>query len=498
MITIPSAIGEILRPVLAVQPDRLALIAPDRSLTYAELDAAADRAAGALLALGVSSGDRVAVSLPNDTRIVALFHAAMRLGAVWVGVNQALAAPERHTITSHSQARVFIGGVTGEAPAQTRVASEAEWSALVAAADPVAEHTPVDPHAPAGIAYTSGTTGRQKGVVHSQHNLLVPGAMLIATRGWSHTMRKADCLPMTILNMQVLSTLTTCQAGATAIISEVRDARRIVAWLAEHRAQVWNGVPPMLYDMAHDPSIAPDALRFLDELWSGGDNLSEDIRAAFTAKFGKPILGTYGLTEAPTIVAIDPPSGGHLPNESGAVLPHLRIVIEPTDVDDNDVGELCVAAATDGPYAGLYTPMLGYLDDPEETTATLRDGLLHTGDIGRVTEAGRISVRDRRKLVIVRGGANIYPAEVEGVIRSFPGVRGVAVTPVADERLGARVGAVVEVDGDAVNVEALTQHCAAALARYKVPERWHLTTMPLPRNAMGKIDRSSLGRLLTL
>jgi long-chain acyl-CoA synthetase len=497
MITVPNTIGEILRPVLALQADRLALVAPDRSLTYAELDAEADRAAGALVALGVCAGDRVAVSLPNDTRIVVLFHAAMRVGAVWVGVNRALAGPERHTITAHSRARVLIGGTAGDAPAGTRMVSESDWSALVTAAEPVSEHARVDPHAPAGIAYTSGTTGRPKGVVHSQHNLLVPGAVLIATRGWNHTMRKADCLPMTILNMQVLSTLTTCQAGATAVISDARDARRIVAWLGDHRPHVWNGVPSMLYDMARDRSIAPDAMSFLDELWSGGDTLNDDIRTAFTAKFGVPILGTYGLTEAPTIVAIDPPSGGNAPGEAGVVLPHLRIVVEPTDLTDQDVGELCVAAATDGPYAGLYTPMLGYLDDPEATAATLRDGVLHTGDIGRVSETGWVSVRDRRKLVIVRGGANIYPAEVEGVIRAFPGVRAVVVTPVPDERLGARVGAVVEVEGDGVNVAALTDHCAAALARYKVPERWHLTVTPLPRNAMGKIDRSGVRELLT-
>jgi long-chain acyl-CoA synthetase len=196
------------------------------------------------------------------------------------------------------------------------------------------------------------------------------------------------------------------------------------------------------------------------------------VRAEFTAKFDRELVSTYGLTEAPSVVAIDPPAGGSAPDQSGLVLPHLRIVVEATTLDDDDDeggGELCLAAATEGPYAGLYRPMLSYLDDPGETQAALRNGVVHTGDLGRVSPDGHLTVRDRRKLVIMRGGANVYPAEVESVIRTFPGVRAVAVTGVADDRLGARVGAVVEDEDDRRRGDQSALRARAG--RYKVPER---------------------------
>lgn len=495
---VPAGIATVLDDILEVDPDRPALVAPDRSLSYGELDVEADRAAAALRSLGVRPGDRVGVCLPNDSRIVVLFHGAMRLGAVWVGLNATLAAREQAAILDDCRARLSIG-VTEPAGDRTALTA-AEWAAGLSAAEPQGRPPAVDPHAPAAIAYTSGTTGRPKGVVHSQHNLLLPGTVLVATRGYGSSLRKADSLPLTILNLQVLSTLLTAQAGGTSVIRDMADARTIASWLQDSGATVWNGVPPQLYDMANDPAIEAASLAGLREVWSGGDNLSEEIRAAFTAKFAPPLCGTYGLTEAPTVVAIEGREGVHRPGFSGTVLPHLRVTAlsesgEP--VPEPEMGELCVRSADEGPFAGLYTPMLGYWEDPRSTEEVLAGGVLHTGDIGVVTADGQISVHDRRKLVIVRGGANVYPAEVERVLRSAPGVAAAAVLGVPDDRLGARVAAVVQLtEPGAAQTEDLRESCRAQLARYKVPERWHLTTTPLPRNAMGKVDRPRLGELL--
>lgn len=504
-------VAAVLQRVLDHEPDRAALVAPDRTLTYTELDDEAARAAGALIDLGLRPGDRIAVRLPNDSRIVSLFHAAMRLGGVWVGVSRALAAAEQQEILRHCGARLAIGCLgAGAAAGPLAMLSESAWQEALGAARPARGLPDVDPHAPAAIAYTSGTTGRPKGAVHSQHNLLVPGAVLSATRGYGHALRKADSLPMTILNMLVLSTLLTSQAGGTAVISDIRDARRIVAWLRETGATVWNGVPPMLYDMAHDNDIGKDALDGLTEVWSGGDNLSEDIRAAVARKFGRRIIGTYGLTEAPTVVAIEDPGAEHVPGGSGTVLPHLEVftrtiadgAVPSRAVRDGavptDHGELCVTAAWTGGYAGLYTPMLGYWQDPPATAKALRDGALHTGDLGHVDVTGQVFIRDRRSLVIVRGGANVYPAEVERVIGSCAGVVAVAVLGIPDDRLGSRVAAVVQVSAGATAwPDRLREHCLGLLARYKVPERWQITAEPLPRNAMGKIDRPRLAAAFT-
>jgi long-chain acyl-CoA synthetase len=494
------SIAGVLGPALAEDPDRTALVAPDLTLSYAELDAATAQAAGALRELGVRPGDRIGVGLPNDSRIVVLFHAAMRLGAVWVGISQQLAPPEQAALLDHCGASLTIGvagplpdaglphaerGRAGRpGPGRVPALRPAEWTDAVRAARPVGP-VPVDPGAPAAIAYTSGTTGRPKGVVHSQHNLLVPGAVLVATRGYDSSLRKADSLPMTILNLLVLSTLLTSQARGTAVISDARSAREVVRWLRETRATVWNGVPALLYDMARDPAIAASALDGLIEVWSGGDNLSEEIRAAFCNRFSPSLAGTYGLTEAPTVVAIEDRGEPHSPGCSGPVLPHLSVREDPG-------GELCVGGRADGPWAGLYTPMLGYLNAPEETAQALHEGVLRTGDVGRVNERGEVFVTDRRKLVIVRGGANVYPAEVERIIAGYRGVRACAVFGTPDERLGARITAVVQAQDAGLDLDGLRLHCRERLARYKVPEDWRVTTDALPRNPMGKLDRPAI------
>jgi acyl-CoA synthetase (AMP-forming)/AMP-acid ligase II len=157
------------------------------------------------------------------------------------------------------------------------------------------------------------------------------------------------------------------------------------------------------------------------------------------------------------------------------------------------VGTITVRAADSGPWAGLYSPMLGYLGMEEATSDALRADTLVTGDVGFLDDSGRLFVTDRRNALIVRGGANVYPAEVERVLLLVPGVEGAAVVGVADARLGQRVAAAVELDPDArIDKATLAEFCAGELARYKVPERWAFAE--LPRNAMGKIIRDQVER----
>ncbi len=196
---------------LAADPTREALVTRSRRLSYADLDAEADRAAHALRDLGVRTGDRVAATLPNDADVVVAFHGAMRLGAVWLGINRALAAPEKRFQLEDSGASIYL---TEDEPVDVshaptwkmstgsmggaRGVGVGEWrEAVAAAADGGSIGVDVDPLAPAGIAYTSGTTGRPKGAVHSQHGLLTPGAVLAESRGYGPDLRKGDCFPFT-------------------------------------------------------------------------------------------------------------------------------------------------------------------------------------------------------------------------------------------------------------------------------------------------------------
>jgi long-chain acyl-CoA synthetase len=331
--------------------------------------------------------------------------------------------------------------------------------------------------------------------VHSQHNLLLPGAVLIATRGYGPELRKGDCFPFTILNMAVLTTLLVSQAGGTSIVMDRIDAVGVAEWIRRERVTTWNGPPALLHSLAHLDEIDPSDLASLREVWTGGADCPEAIRAAFDARFGLPVLATYGLSEAPTVVAIDSPSGDdHVPAASGRPLPHLAVRIAGEDgasLPAGQAGEICIGAAD-----GRYRTMLGYWERPDATAETLRGGELHTGDIGFLDDDGVLHVRDRKSLVILRGGANVYPAEVERVLLEHPAVESGAVLGVPDERLGERVAAVVQPPaGTAVDVDDVRAHLLANLARYKVPEQIAVVEA-LPRNAMGKIVRTGLPALL--
>lgn len=500
-------IGAIFDRVVSTDPDREALVTRRERWSYRELDDACARAAGVLASQGIGPGDRVAAILPNEADIVIAFHGAMRLGAIWVGINQALAPPEQAFLLADSRAQLLLGDAdTIEALGSHRagladlrvIMDEAEWRSTVDGAQPLRDLAPPDPAAPAGLAYTSGTTGRPKGAIHTQHNLLVPGAVLTHSRGYGADLRKGDCLPLTILNMMVLTTLLAAQAGGTTVIMDQMYAEGVADWIEREQVTVWNGPPPILHNLVHH-DVDPSALATLREVWSGGAGLPETLRSSFGEKFGLEIIGTYGLSEAPTVVSIDPPDGHHRTGASGQVLAHLDVRILDDDgapVSSGEVGEICLAPRTDGPFAGRYRPPLGYWDRPEPTASLLAGDVVHTGDVGLLDEDDWLHIRDRKNLVVIRGGVNVYPAEVERVLDAIDGIAASAVTGLADDRLGQRVVAVVEVEpGSVIGVDEIRQRCSAELARYKVPEEITLSSV-LPRNAMGKIDRTAVAALV--
>ncbi|HEY2430084.1 MAG TPA: long-chain fatty acid--CoA ligase, partial [Acidimicrobiales bacterium] len=321
MAMIPRSVAEVFDPVVAADPGREALVTRRGRWSYAELDDLADRAAHALLALGVGPGDRVAAALPNDIDIVAAFHGAMRMGAVWVGVNRALAPGEMAYIVDDAGASLLLcdvdlGNVAG---VRRAVAGhpDGDWDQALSTAPAGRPDVRIDPWAPAAIAYTSGTTGFPKGATHSQYNLVLPGAVAVASRGYGPGLRKGDCLPLTILNLQVLTTVLVAQAGGCAVIMHRTDAAGVAEWIRAERVTTWNGPPALLHDLATSPDITAGDLASLDEVWSGGADCPEALREAFERKFGQPVLATYGLTEAPTLVTIDERLGGHVPGASG-------------------------------------------------------------------------------------------------------------------------------------------------------------------------------------
>ena len=502
---IPSSVGNVLERALQRDPGREALVCADARLTYEELDREVDRAAGALAANGVKRDDVVAVSLPNASDVVITFHALARLGAIWVGLNRNLATPEKRFILRDAEARLLLAspdvadGLSrssdGDSTSPVIVVGGGadSWRDMVEGSQTSYRRPTRRATDPAGIAYTSGTTGRPKGVVHTHQNLLLPGAMLVRARNFGPDLRKGDCAALTILNMQVTSTLLVAQAGGTQIVMDRVDPAGVATWIRNEAVNSWFGVPTILEGLVRAEEIAGEQLESLTDVWTGGTYLPESIREAFERRFACRVSATYGLTEAPTVVTIEDPCEVRAPGCSGSPLPHLVVEIRDGSkvLPVGETGEVTVRARTVGPWAHLYRPMLGYLGHPESTAETIRDGVLYTGDVGYLDAGGRLFVRDRRNVLILRGGANVYPAEIERVLLEIPGVSGAAVLGVPDERLGQRVAAAVEADeGCTLAVDTLSSHCAAQLARYKVPDFWRIGT--LPRNAMGKVVRTQL------
>lgn len=504
----PQCVAAVLDPILRSDPDRPALVGRSGRLSYAELDRAVDATAAALAEMGVERFDRVAACLPNDVDIVVALLASQRLGAIWVGINRPLAAPEKSYLLRDSGARVLLGtpDVVTELEAHRRdlpelkhsLAVGAPWAARVASfAGASRPHVEIDPHAPAAIAYTSGTTGHPKGAVHSQHNLLLPGAVSVATDRYGGR-SQGVVLALTILNMQILGPLTAFQDGARCIAIDQVKPEQLAAWIREQRVQSFCAVPTILHDLLTHPGVRPEDLASLELPEVGGALVPEEFRTLYRERFGRGVSIGYGMTEAPTAVTWSDPEAGAMHGLCGRPLPQIEIEIRDEaghTLPRGEVGEICVAPATSGAFKDVYTPMIGYWARPDATADALRDGVYHSGDLGLVADDGNLYIRGRRNELILRGGSNVYPAEIERALQEDPRVAASAVLGIEDRRLGERVVAAVELKpGQEATPEELVAHARGRLARYKVPDQIVIVSQ-LPRNAMAKIVKRELRHL---
>ncbi len=501
------SIAHVLERALRERPDAEALVGRFARYSYRDLDEAAARAAAALARLGVGPGDRVAATLPNHPDIVVACLGAMRLGAIWLGINRALAPPEKAYLIGDAEPSVTLadpamtdqlrdlgGGrlvtVDPEDPAS-------EWATFLGQVAPDdAPAIEVDPHAPAAIAYTGGTTGFPKGVVHSQHNLVLVGAVHAAMGDHGPDARFGVLLPLTILNLMALTPLKAFQMGACCVTMDRVDPVGVAEWVRTEHITSFGAVPTIVHGLLTHPDVRDEDLETLTRPEVGGADCPEEFRELYRERFGSEVALGYGMTEAPTAVTLERPEGPHLPGCAGVALPHVRITVrdeEGRELGADEIGEVCVEPATEGPWAGVYTPMLGYWKQPEASRSALRDGVLYSGDLGLLDAAGNLFIKGRRGDLIIRGGANVYPAEVERILHEDSRVAACAVVGRPDERLGERVVAHVQVaPGETLDAVTLRAHCAERLARYKVPEEFVFVD-DFPRTPMGKIRKVDLG-----
>lgn len=511
----PRDVASALDEAVAQRGEAEALVGRHSRFTFGEYDQAINAAAAYLWSLGLRPGDRIAASAGNHAEIVIAFFAAMRLGAIWVGINRRLAPAEKSFLLRDAGAAVLLGEsevleevARYQDELQLRAAISIEpgeagstWSqGLQAHAGAGRPGVAIDPWAPAAIAYTSGTTGFPKGAVHSQHNMmLVPAVQQHALDPAALAARRyGTTTPLTILNLMILGPVSAARAGAAHICMDRTDAVGVAEWVGRERITTTTCAPTTAYDLLTRPDIQRESLASLVQLSVGGATVPEKLPALYFERFGAyPRVG-YGLTEAPTGVAGSEGSADRKPGEIGLPQAHLDVQVldEAGEIlPAGDSGEICVRARQTGPYADLYRAALGYWRNAEATRQLLRGGWLHTGDVGFKDERGVLFLQDRRSDVIIRGGSNIYPAEVERVLRLDPRVVDCAVLGRPDVRLGEVVVAFVEAAAsaraDGTLVPELEALCQENLARYKIPVEWFVID-EMPRNAMGKIVKPRL------
>jgi malonyl-CoA/methylmalonyl-CoA synthetase len=456
------------------------------ALTFGEIGARSHRLARLLERRGLTAGDRLAIYLPNRIEFVDVVLACLRLGVVFVPINILYREREIAHILRDAEPRAVV---TTAAASALCGGDELVWDVaeLTAAAlrepsDPV--RRAIDGGAPAALVYTSGTTGRSKGAVLSHDNFLANTANLMACWRITPADRYLAVLPLFHVHGLANGLMTWLASGARMRLVERFEASRAADLFAAFRPTLFFGVPTIYVRLLELPEQTAREIGAHMRLFvSGSAPLPASVFEAFRDRFGHAILERYGMSE--TLMNLSNPYAGE--RRAGTVgfpLPGVRtrtVDADGADVAVGQVGELLVR----GPNV-----CSGYWRQPEASAAAFVDGWFRTGDLAERAADGYYTLRGRRGDLIISGGFNIYPREIEDVLLETPGVREVVVVGAADERRGEVPVAYVVADGP-IDAEALDARCRQALASFKVPRRF-LQVDALPRTALGKIQKHLL------
>lgn len=505
----------------AASPGRVALEAGGRSWTYRDLEADVSAVGRQLAALGIAPGERIASLLHNGPAPVVLVHAALRLGAILVPLNIRLTATELAWQLTDSKARVLvaedrtrkladsaarglgalvIAGVSGDAPGEIAIARLASEPGRSAPSEPTRRAPSASSAEPScrlvhpasavlAIIYTSGTTGQPKGAQLTVGNFWWSAIGSALNLGAHVDERWLAVLPL--FHIGGLSiVLRSAIQGTTVIVQPGFDAEEVNSTIDGGRITIVSVVGAMLQRMldARGDSPYPATLRCV--LLGGGPAPLPLLERC--AAIGVPVVQTYGLTEACSQVAtLSFDDARRKVGSAGRPLYPNQVRILARDGSDANAGEPGEIVVR-GPIV-----MAGYAGQPEASARTVVDGWLHTGDVGRLDDEGFLYVLDRRDDLIISGGENVYPAEVEAVLLRHPWVVEAAVIGVPDDQWGQRAVAIVRLaDGAGPDPheagEVLRTHCRSLLAGYKAPREIRITRDELPRTASGKLKRAAL------
>ena len=489
-------IGSMLRQRATVSPRLEAYVEPSTSvrMNYAEMNTLANRCATVLTSLGIGEGDRVALLMPNSVEFCCLFYGAAKIGAVAVPLNTRLAAPEVDFILSDSGSKVVIYGepsatVVDATKADTNFScTVTDWVPVGDSIDSLGERLKAAAvNEPAGefggadnlfIMYTSGTTGHPKGVVHTHDSVHS------AASSWCSTIdvRYQDrlLLPLPMFHVAALTTVIFSAMRGVSLISMPQfDAMKVWSLIVDERVSIGGAVPAILNFMRQVPQFAelnaPDFRYFI----TGGAPMPEALIKMYAAKNIEVVQG-YALTEScggGTLLLSEDALRKAGSAGRATMFTDVRLRSDDGVISEQGEGEVVIKSDI---------LLKEYWNRPDATRDAFDNGWFRTGDIGEIDDEGYLYIKDRVKDMIISGGENIYPAEIESVIIGIPGVSEVAVIGLTDEKWGEIACAIVVADQSEVSEQQIVEFCGTRLARYKLPKKV-IFAEAIPHNPTGKI-----------
>jgi len=481
----------------ADNPDRVAIHLGDQTTSYSELDDQSTRVAGLLAARGIAPGTPIGIMLPNVPEFASVYYGILRTGAVVVPMNPLLKAREIAYYLGDSGAPViFAWHVTApeveigakEAGAEAILVDPATFPDILATASPAPQVIDRAAYDTAVVLYTSGTTGHPKGAELTHANLinnvevsaadlfqLGPDDLIFGGLPLFHAFGQTCTLNAAIMT------------GASLTVLPRFDAAKALGILADQRVTIFAGVPTMFSALLHVPDRSDYDVSALRLCISGGAAMPVEVLRQFEDAFDCIVLEGYGLSETSPVASFNHPGRERKPGSIGTPIRgvEMRVVdASGAEVPQGEVGEIAIRG---------HNIMKGYLNRPEATAeAVSDDGWFRTGDIGRVDEDGYYYIVDRKKDLIIRGGYNIYPREIEEVLYEHPEVAEAAVVGIPHPELGEEVGAAVALKpGATVTPDELRSYVKSQVAAYKYPRRVWIVDA-LPKGPTGKILKKEI------
>src|SRR6266446_2046669 len=511
----PQNLGELLDQRAAHTPDKHFLFSETdgRSFTYLDFKMAVNRASGLLALRGVGKGDVVSLLMPNSAEYVIAYFACWKLGAIAGPINSLLRAREISYVISDSEARALlvhsdflptVESIRSELPGlrevikfndQAVASSEFKNEFSDAASSdsqlPSIQRSQIDRDNEAIIIYTSGTTGKPKGCLLTHGNLIANARQISEWLGFTKNDRLLSVMPLFHMNAVSVTTMAALYAGGSTIVSPKFSASRFWKTISDYQVTSFGSVATMLsmlltnYPDGVPEGLKTDQLRFA---MCGSAPVPAEVMKKFESTFNCPVIEGYGLSESTCRSTFNPPDDRRRAGSCGLPIGNEMKVVDDTDMEvpDGELGEIVLRGEN---------ILKGYFKNPEATATAFRNGWFHTSDIGYRDQDGFFYIVDRKSDMIIRGGENIYPREIDEVLYQHPAVAAAATIGVPDDLYGEEVAAfIVLKDGSKVSEAELISYCTERVADYKCPKSIRIVA-EIPKGPTGKILKRLLARM---